>query len=150
MHNIKILTTALAAIILGVLPVWAMAAGDNNGEDLVLRAIMRDMASDMRKITDGIVLEEWQAIAEAAARIADHRKPPLAERQQIMGFLGNEAGKFKSYDNEVHLAAGELSEAAMREDGTAVIDSFAKVQSGCLACHGQFRNTILEHFYGNQ
>jgi len=149
MYKINILTSGLVVMILGVLPVWAVSAGDNN-EDLALRAIMQELGSDMRKITDGIVLEEWQAIAEAAARIADHRKPPLAERQQIMGLLGNVAGKFKSYDNEVHLAAGELSEAAMREDGDAVIDSFARVQSGCLGCHKQFRSTILEHFYGDQ
>ena len=149
MHRVNILTTGLAAMILGTLSMWAMAAGDT-GEDLVLRAIMQELSSDMRAITDGIVLEEWQAIAEAAARIADHRKPPLAERQRIIGYLGDEAGSFKSHDNEVHLAASKLSEAATRKDGAAVIDTFARVQSGCLACHQQFRGKVVEHFYSNR
>lgn len=146
----KNITTSLAAILAIFLSLWAMAADANNGEDLVLRAIMQDMASDMRKITDGIVLEEWQEIAASAARIADHRKPPLAERQQIMGFLGKEAGKFKRYDSEVHVAASELSGAARRKDAAEVIDTFARMQSGCLACHQQFRDPIREHFYSNQ
>lgn len=119
----------------------------NTSEPLVLRGIMQELNMDMQRITDGIATENWSWVAEVALSVANHPQPPVQERLRIVKFIGTDIGHFKSYDQRVHEAAEALSEAAQREDGTTVIEMFAKIQSNCLGCHQSFRQPIQTYFY---
>ena len=142
--------TIVAAGVIGSL---LMAASTTAGADdpevkpLALRKIMRDLGQNMQIITDGISREDWELVAKTAPLIADHPQPPLTEKARILGFVGTDAGQFKGHDKNTRLAARELGQAAVRQDGLAVISAFARMQTSCLACHQSFRRPFQEHFY---
>ena len=122
--------------------------GDSEVKPLVLHKIMRELGQNMQIITDGISLKEWGLIAKIALQVANHPQPPMVEKMRILSFVGTDAGNFKAYDDKTHQAAEEVSRAALRQDGPAVLSTFAKLQNSCIACHQNFRKPFLEHFYG--
>lgn len=101
----------------------------------------------MVAITEAIAREEWASVSEQAPLIANHPQPAMGERLQILGYFGTESGQFKQYDSATHEAAMKLQESALRRDGDAVIDDFARLQKNCLACHRRYRQEFVEHFY---
>jgi len=117
-------------------------------EPLVLQKIMFDMGEEMQNITAGISSEDWQRVAEAAIKIADHPKPPVSERMRIMSLLGTEMAAFKEGDMETHQSARKLAEIAKQENGQAVISAFSVLQNNCLSCHENYREKFQAHFYG--
>lgn len=148
------LTTPHAAVALAVmlaggatLPVRAANPPDQ-ATPLALTAIMQDLGKDMQGVTDGIAREDWPAVAQQAARIADHPQPPLGEKLRILAFMGKDAGHFRDYDRQAHDAAQQLAQAAQRQDGASTIAAFANVQAACLGCHQRFRRPFREHFHG--
>ncbi len=100
--------------------------------------------------TDGISREDWALVASTASLIAVHPQPPFGEKLRILAFVGTAVGKFRAYDATTHEAALELEESALRGDGESVIAAFATLQNSCLACHQNFRKSLVEHFYGQQ
>lgn len=102
----------------------------------------------MQIITDSISRTDWELAAKTAPLIADHPQPPLIEKARILGFVGADVAKFKGYDRQTNLAAQELHQAAMRQDGIAVIAAFQMLQSSCFDCHREFRIRFVDHFYG--
>jgi cytochrome c556 len=151
---IPAVVAALAGAALLALNTWAAppAGAEQNpaSRSLVLRSIMRDMGANVQHIAGGIAHEDWPAVEKAAAQLAEHRQPPLAEKVRILGYAGADAGKFKDHDERMQLAARRLGHAASRADGPAVISSFAELQATCLACHQAFRSRFVEHFYGKR
>lgn len=119
-------------------------------EPMVLQKIMRDMGKNMQLIADGISREDWKLVEQNALLVADHPQPPLSEKVRIMAFAGADISQFKKHDGKTHDAARTLSEAAVREDGYAVIADFATLQNSCLMCHQHFRESFKEHFYGER
>lgn len=139
---------ALTAMLAGGTMLPARAANPpDQATPLALTAIMRDLGKDMQGVTDGIAREDWSAVAQRAARIADHAQPPLGEKLRILAFMGRDAGHFRDYDRHAHDAAQQLAQAAQRQDGAAAITAFANVQGACLGCHQQFRKPFREHFH---
>lgn len=126
-------------------PAWAN--GLMEAAPLELRHIMQELGRNMQRITDAISREDWVRVAELAPKVATHPEPPLAEKMRILAYLGDKAITFRSFDEEVHEAALVMEEAAQRGGGMAVIQSFARVQEGCLGCHQAFRKPFVEHFY---
>jgi cytochrome c556 len=113
---------------------------------MALSAVMKRLGQDMRAVTGAISREDWALVAELAPKIAAHDEPPLTEKMRILTWLGTDAGKFRSFDTQVHDAANGMGKAAMRGDGPAVIDAFARVHQACLGCHQGFRKSFVEHF----
>lgn len=142
---------ALMAMLAGgtMLPARAATPPDQ-ATPLALTAIMRDLGKDMQGVTDGIAREDWAAVAQRAARIADHPQPPLGEKLRILAFMGKDAGHFRDYDRQAHDAAQQLAQAAQRQDGASAIAAFANVQGACLGCHQRFRKPFREHFHGDR
>lgn len=114
---------------------------------MALTRIMRDLGTTMQDVTDGIAREDWAAVAKLAPRIADHPQPALAEKLRILAFIGKDSGSFRAHDQQTHVAALALAEAARRRDGAAAIAAFADVQRACLGCHQRFRQRFQEHFH---
>ncbi len=117
-------------------------------EPMELRKIMQDMGAEMAAISEAISREQWSQVERSALWIADHPRPPMSERMKIKSLFGSEMGRFKSYDIKTHSTARELAKVAANEDGTAVITTFATLQSSCLTCHQNFRKPFQLHFYG--
>jgi len=144
---------ALLAVILAALatnnPMAAEVTPDSR-EPLVLRTIMREMGKEMANIVEAISREEWAQVEASALRIANHPRPPMNERMKIMALFGKEMAKFKNYDSRTHDTARELGKMAAQQRDSAVISTFATLQSTCLECHKHFRKPVQEHFYGKK
>lgn len=127
--------------------VSALGASATDENPLELRKVMQELGGNLAAITESISREDWQRVAHIAPLIADHPKPPMGERAQILALLGADMGRFKAYDGQTHQTAEALAEAAQKGDGEAVITVFAELQRSCLGCHENFRQKIIEHFY---
>lgn len=139
---------ATVLLVCGTTPARSQESGTPRA--LALRQIMKDMGRNTQVIVHAIAHEDWPRAAKAAAAVADHPEPPLAEKVRILAFMGADAGKFRVFDDRSGKAAKALQEAAARVDGPAVIAAFAEMQTACLGCHQSFRRPLVEHFYGKR
>ncbi|GAO36229.1 cytochrome C [Sulfuricella sp. T08] len=126
------------------------APGVQAAEPLALQNVMKDLGKNMQVITDGISRGDWELVEKTAPLIADHPQPPMSEKMRIMGFMGTNMGKFKTYDGETHEQAQAVGKAAKAKDGQGVILAFQKLQTSCYNCHSEFRKPFVEHFYGKK
>ncbi|BAN35268.1 cytochrome c class II [Sulfuricella denitrificans skB26] len=126
------------------------ASGVQAAEPLALQNVMKDLGKNMQVITDGISRGDWELVEKTAPLIADHPQPPMSEKMRIMGFMGTNMGKFKTYDGETHEQAQAVGKAAKAKDGQGVILAFQKLQTSCYNCHSEFRKPFVEHFYGKK
>jgi len=108
---------------------------------------MESLGRDMQTTTDAISKEDWARVAETAQKIAHHAEPPLSERKRILDWLGSNSELFEDLDEHTHEVAGAMRKAAENGDGQEVIETFAKLQNSCLACHQRFRRAFVDHFY---
>lgn len=138
---------AVCLLLAGVNPP-ASAQAASPAKPLELRKIMQAMGKDMQAITDGISREDWALVAKLAPLIAQHPQPPMGEKVRILSYLGADAATFKRHDEDTNRAAQAMVQAALRNDGAAVIGTFATLQNSCLACHRNFREPFVRHFYG--
>ena len=125
----------------------APAAAAEAGTPPALQKIMRQLGEDMQQVTHAIAMEDWPRVVQLAPGIARHEQPPAGEKVRILSWLGSDAAQFRGFDGIVHEAATALGEAAGREDGEAVISSFAQLQRGCLGCHQRFRAAFIVRFH---
>lgn len=121
-----------------------------DAKPLELRRIMQNLGTSMQAATAAISSEDWAGVARIAPQIAQHPEPPGPEKGRIVSYIGVDMGRFKGYDNQSHEAALAMGAAAARGDGEGVIASFGKIQGACLACHKEFRQRFVEHFYGKR
>lgn len=143
----QIRPTLIAASAVAAFCLPSLIAAETKGsgtERSALSAIMRGMSRNMQVITDGIAREDWTLIAETAPLIADHPRPPLAEKMRILGMLGADAASFKSHDRQTHRAAHDVRQAASRQDGIAVIAAYQRLQTACFDCHRTFRDRFVQ------
>ncbi|MBU2571030.1 MAG: cytochrome c [Gammaproteobacteria bacterium] len=151
----KNLFTAITASVLlaGIYSqAWANddADADADAKPLELHRIMQEIGKNMQTITDAISREDWALVAKIAPQIAEHPEPPVIEKMRILTFIGTDMGTFESHDQRTHQAARALEQIAARNDGQGVITAFANLQSSCLVCHQSFRQSFVEHFYGQR
>lgn len=146
LKNIFVNAILVLSVSCTVFQVWA---GDGNGSHpMELRGIMQNLGKNMQDVTDGISHEDWELVTKTAPLIADHPQPSFSERIRVLSFIGSAVSKYRGYDKQVHQAARELEQAAMKADGEMAIAAFARLQNSCLACHQRFRKPFVEHFYG--
>ena len=105
------------------------------------------MRLSLQLVVDSISRENWEKAADAAARIVSHPQPSDSEKTRIITFFGPDMGRFKSLDSQTGEAAAELERHARAAQPQKVIESVAKVQTSCLACHQAFRERFLNQFY---
>ena len=149
--SLKNLFTVMATgVFLAGIYSHAWADSDIEAKPLALQRIMQELGKNMQIITDAISREDWALVAKIAPQIAEHPEPPVIEKMRILTFIGTDMGTFESHDEITHQAARALAQVAARNDGQGVITAFAKLQSSCLACHQSFRQSFVEHFYGQR
>lgn len=118
-------------------------------QSLHLKRVMQELSKHMQSTTDAIAREDWDMVVKLAPQIGQHEEPPATEKLRILAYLGKDAARFRGYDHQTHEAADEMRSAALKQDGKAVINAYAKIQTNCLACHSNFRSGFQKHFYEN-
>lgn len=147
-RRLSMASKAVALTIAAVLPSVALAQERYTTDaPLELRKVMQTMGRHLQGVADGISREDWEQVARLAALIAEHDRPPPSEQVKVLGFLGRDVPAFKASDDAVHKSGLEMRAAAAAKDGSAAIAAFARVQTACLACHQQFREPLVRHFY---
>jgi len=146
----NLLTVIAASVFIAGIYSHAWADEDTEVKPLELKRIMQELGRSMQTISDAISREDWALVAKIAPQIAEHPEPPVIEKMRILTFIGTNMGTFESHDEITHQAARALEQVAARNDGQGVITAFANLQSSCLACHQSFRQSFVEHFYGQR
>lgn len=132
--------TLFTAFFLLLLTSTANAQGTPN-----LKMIMIDLEADMEAIVRALNYDDFEAVKTHALEIANHQKPPMAQRKKIMAFLGSEMNGFKSSDAFVHDSAVKVAEAADEQNYAKVVESYGILLGGCVACHTKYRSRVLKH-----
>lgn len=116
--------------------------------DMALSQVMQAQGRTMQRIAGAVAREDYEAVAQGAAAVIDPPRPaaPLAEKFEVMRFLGADIGRFRALDGETRAQAAALAKAARARDGEATIEAFRRLQTSCLACHADFREPFRKHF----
>ncbi|MCA9492065.1 MAG: cytochrome c [Alphaproteobacteria bacterium] len=112
-------------------------------EPTTLKAIMAGMRVEMSRIHEALWTEDFDTMSTAARAVADHPHVSAEERTRIQGLLGPDFGGFVAADKAVHDAAVRLSEAAAANDMDKSLKELDAVQTGCVACHTDYRERLL-------
>ncbi len=139
--------TRLVMAILALTLATAQVAAACGGKELKLKAIMVELGESMSRIVEAISTDDFEAVEANALLIAEHERPPMEERKKIIGFLGDDAASFRSFDETVHAEAMKMNDAAKEMEMEAVVESFSRVLEGCTGCHRDFKARVKEHFY---
>ena len=136
--TIRQLTGAVAIIFIGFFVAEAPAAEPS------LKEIMQDLRNNLVAITDGLLLDDLERVAQGATGIAQHA--PIAEAQvkRIADALGPEMPAFKQFDNEVHTLSVAIASAAGKNERASIISEYQRMVSACLACHTAFKARVAE------
>ena len=104
-----------------------------------LKEIMQGLRDDTVEIADGLFLDDFTRVGEAALRIANHDRIPPEQVQLVAAELGAEMPAFKQFDMSVHDLSLSIAAAAEAEDRDRAIENYQSMLSGCLACHAAYR-----------
>jgi len=107
-----------------------------------LKQIMQDLQNDTALIVEGLLVDDFQTVASAAARVANHPRIPPSQVALVAAELGSEMPTFKQYDTLVHDLALSIGSAAEEGDSTSIADKYQKMLDGCLACHASYRERV--------
>lgn len=112
--------------------------------ELSLKAVMQGLSADTQKVTQGILAEDYQQIEKAAYHIAYHPGFVTSSKKKIIDHLGKEMKVFKSFDKNVHDLAMQINQAAKEKNMPKVVTRYHQLIDGCLACHSQFKQQVIE------
>ncbi len=107
-----------------------------------LFTIMLGLQGDLDRISHGLWTESYDSIAAAATGVADHPRVPPEEASLIAGILGSDMARFQALDREVHDLSVQLAEQARARDLEAVLETDARLRTGCVECHTTFRERL--------
>lgn len=114
----------------------------DSGADANLKHIMQGLRSDSARILDGLLIDDFSAVAQAAAHIADHPKIPATQVTLVATELGTEMAAFKTFDTLVHDYSFSIRTAALEKNRNRAIADYQQMISTCLACHASYRQRI--------
>jgi cytochrome c556 len=129
---------ATAAIVVPVVTAIAQPA-DHDG--VTLRGIMAELGGEYLRITDAILRDDYDQVAESASAIAHHPMPETLV-SAIKKTLGTEFVHFDEIDEASHAAALALHDAASRHDSEAITRQATSLLSKCVECHSGFRTKL--------
>ena len=121
---------------------FSLCASADSATDTDLKTIMQDLRSDAALILDGLLIDDYDAIANAALKIADHPKIPPGQVALVVAELGSEMAAFKQFDTAVHDLSLAIQSAALEKDRGRAIASYQQMVGACLACHASFRQRV--------
>lgn len=111
---------------------------------LPLIPMMQQLLSDMNQVNTGIFTENYEMIARGSHAIADHPAMTPSDKQLIKQTLGNDFPQFVKIDMQVHHHADSIAAAARNHDMREVLRHQNIVKRGCVSCHSEFRQRIID------
>lgn len=121
---------------------FTFSTSADSATDTDLKTIMQGLQNDAVLILDGLLIDDYDAIANAAARIADHPQIPPEQVTQVVAELGSEMAAFKQFDTLVHDLSLAIQSAALDSDRSRAIANYQQMVNACLACHASFRQRV--------
>jgi len=112
------------------------------GDAPSLKEIMQGLRNNLVEISDGLLTDDFELVAQGAASIAEHPKIPAEQVQLVAAELGPEMAAFKQLDKLVHDLSLEIGAAALALDHDAAISSYQRVIEGCFECHGTYKERV--------
>ncbi len=107
-----------------------------------LKEIMQDLRDNLVEITDGLLVDDFDRVAQGAINVAQHAHISAAQVKQIAAALGPETPTFKQFDEQVHASSLAIASAASDKDRDAVIVNYRRMVDGCLTCHAAFKERV--------
>jgi len=107
-----------------------------------LKFIMGGLGNDMTRVSQGLWVDDFEAIAAGASAVADHPHVSPTELGRVRTTLGERLPAFVTADRAVHDAAQRVAQAAEARDMDSVLREMAVLESGCVSCHAQFREVL--------
>lgn len=121
---------------------FSIAVSADSATDTDLKTIMQGLRNDTSIVFDGLLIDDFSAIASAAPKIADHPEIPPEQVALVAAELGPEMAAFKQFDILVHDLALEIRSAALDSNRSRAISNYQQMVSTCLACHASFRERV--------
>lgn len=113
-------------------------------EEVTLKSVMQQLGKDYAGLNQSILMEDFEASAQAAHRIAHHDKPSLLQRMKIMTGLRSDMPGFKKVDTKVHQLALDIERAALAKDMPLLIQHQSNMLSACMACHTTYKARVID------
>jgi len=111
-------------------------------ETVTLKTIMQAMRDDLVKITDGLLVDDFELIANGANGIAEHPKIPPEQVKLVAAELAAEMPAFKQLDSQVHSLALAIRSAAIAADRETAYRGYQSMTDGCLTCHAAYKERV--------
>lgn len=112
------------------------------GNDTDLKQIMQGLRNDTVLILDALLIDDFDTVIDASARITDHPKIPASQISLVAAELGTEMVAFKQIDGLVHDLSLAINSAAREKDRSRAIADYQQMLNGCMACHAAFRSRV--------
>lgn len=106
--------------------------------------MMQQLLTDIQQVDRGIYTENFDLIEEGAENISDHPTMTAEDKKLVKETLGEEMKQFVEFDMIVHHHADSMRMAAVQENMEQVLRHYNIVQQGCVNCHANYRNDIME------
>jgi hypothetical protein len=129
-------------ILYSIVVLFSISASADSATDTDLKTIMQGLRSDASLVLDGLLIEDYDAIANAAAKIESHPQIPPEQIAQVAAELGSEMAAFKQFDTVVHDLSLAIRSAALENDLSRATTNYQQMISTCLACHTSFRQRV--------
>ena len=107
-----------------------------------LKDIMQGLRNNLVEISDGLLTDDFELVAQGATSIAEHPRIPAAQVQLVAADLGPEMAAFKQLDNVVHDLSLEIGAAARALDRDVAISSYLRMVEGCFDCHRIYKERV--------
>ncbi len=110
-------------------------------ETLTLAQVMQEVLGDYQAMAMAISMDNGEAAAEAARRLADHRLPRggLLPYMPLNKVNTQDLSVLPAMEEAVEGGSLRLAEAAEKGDMIAAAGHLGEVTRGCVACHQHFR-----------
>ena len=112
------------------------------GEATSLKEIMQGLRNNVFEITDGLLMDDFEQVAQGAIAIAEHPRIPADQVQLVAQELGPEMPAFKQIDTVVHDLSLEIHAAAEAHDRDAAITAYQQMIEGCFGCHAAYKERV--------
>jgi len=112
------------------------------GEAMSLQDIMQGLRNNVFEITDGLLMDDFEQVAQGAIAIAEHPRIPADQVQLVAQELGPEMPAFKQIDTVVHDLSLKIHAAAEAHDRDAAITAYQQMIEGCFGCHAAYKERV--------
>lgn len=123
--------------------IMSIAIADT-GTEPDLKQIMQGLRNDAVSILDGLLIDDFDAVAEASARIAGHPQIPASQVALVAAELGSEMAAFKQFDTLVHDLSLTIGAAAKERNRGQAVAAHRQMIDACLACHVSYRQRVAD------